>query len=393
MKWNNVNYLTLPQQVEKNRKDIIELSNEIKSDLDPKDYRVVEVGQNKKYSSILHAMKENENRILKILVYGGTYNIEQEYLDYYGHNYFVNYTGYLGTTDRFDRGLNLKDGDQIIGIGNVELTFTYTGDNDLVKEWFSLLNTSQNNLVKNLKLTITNNSCRYGIHDDFAYGPGNNVFTGNTFRGTSYLNTFMGCGFGGSNNYLIEDCIFENAGDLNIAYHSSLTTANKCRIIIKDSIGNGNVRFNAIGDSNDVALAIVNNCRFNSITKIQDGIIDNIRLETFENSIISEEVWIVPTLGDGFANLDEDNYMNMGFFKDRLDFVHVRGIIVSSTASGIATITTLPVGYRPLRAGMYTARLGNGTLIRVDVNMDGSIVAYDYVATTYLVLDITYSIV
>lgn len=228
--------------------------------------RVVHVGNGYEYQSILKALKEHEGEGVTFHVHTGVYDLVAEYVEEYGADYFDNYSGYAGSDDVFDRGLNLCNGASLVGIGNVEIAFRYTGNNEAVKKHFAPINTTQNNTVENISLSIGDACCRYGIHDDFADDEGTNVFRNCCFSGESYLNTFMGCGFGMKNTYIIEGCVFEDAGGLNIAYHNNVNAGAKNKLIIKDCHCNGGIRGGMYGASTEISLMIVTNCKASGIS-------------------------------------------------------------------------------------------------------------------------------
>ena len=228
--------------------------------------RAVHVGSGYEYQSILKALKAHEGKGVTCYVHTGVYDLVAEYVEEYGADYFDNYSGYAGSEDVFDRGLNLCDGVALIGVGNVEITFQYTGGNEYVKRYFAPINTTQNNTVENVSLAIGEGCCRYGIHDDFADGEGTNVFRNCYFSGASYLNTFMGCGFGMKNTYIIEGCVFEDAGGLNIAYHNNVNAGAKNKLIIKDCCCNGGIRGGMYGASTEISLMTVTNCKASGIS-------------------------------------------------------------------------------------------------------------------------------
>lgn len=58
---------------------------------------------------------------------------------------------------------------------------------------------------------------------------------------------------------------------------------------------------------------------------------------------LTGEAWITPTLGNGWTQFNA--YTLVGYMKDALGFVHLRGAIKDGTLS--TTVFTLPGGYRP----------------------------------------------
>lgn len=239
------------------------LSEDVQNELGK---REVHVGNGWEYQSILKALKAHDGEGITVYVHTGVYDLLAEYVEEYGADYFDSYSGYAGSDDVFDRGLNLSDGTSLVGVGIVEIAFHYTGNNEAVKKYFAPINTTQNNTVENISIAIGESCCRYGIHDDFADNEGTNVFRNCYFYGASYLNTFMGCGFGMKNTYIIEGCVFENAGGLNIAYHNNEKAGAKNKLIIKDCYCNGGIRGGMYGASTEVSIMMVSNCKVSGIS-------------------------------------------------------------------------------------------------------------------------------
>lgn len=227
--------------------------------------KIVTVGPDGDYTSILEALAENGENT-KVYIQNGTYDIGTEYKAKYGATYFDNYTGYPGIdgysghNGYLDAGLFLSDGCELIGIGEVNLEFRYHGENEKVNRYFSLLNTSQNNVVDNINFKITDGSGRYIIHDDYATKAGTNIFRNCTLDGSSYLTTSMGCGMGIANTYVIENCHFKNNTSLDIAYHNNVSEG-KNKLIIKDCHGSGAIRGAHYGTSTDKSEMYVSGCK------------------------------------------------------------------------------------------------------------------------------------
>ena len=79
-----------------------------------------------------------------------------------------------------------------------------------------------------------------------------------------------------------------------------------------------------------------------------------------------DDGWITPTMANSWVRYDT-TYDNAGYFKDSMNFVHLRGLIRSGTAS---TVFQLPVGYRPLMRKIFPS-VSNQTISRTDVRPDG----------------------
>lgn len=222
------------------------------------------------YDSLLEALINNPTNTI-IYVHDGIHSVVRMYERYYGENYFLNYTGYASGNNDMDKGLFLGDGVEIIGVGNTIIDFSYDGDNESVKKYFSVFSTSQNNVIDNVTIRIPEiQNCRYLIHDDFSEtlnGGGTNHFKNITFDGYTHLGTCIGGGMGKKNTYIIENCVFVNIGQsIAISYHNCISdSANK--LIVKDNYCDGSIKILHYGVSEpNTTTAIVTNNHCTRIT-------------------------------------------------------------------------------------------------------------------------------
>ena len=254
---------------------------------------IVDINGDGDFTSVLEAIRYLVENDLKgtIRVLAGEYDIEQEYKDYFGSTFFEDYSGIYGRGGD-DIGLYLRPGMNLIGDGLVKLVFNYTGDNDYVHQSFSIVNTSCNNRVENLTFVSNNlGTCRYHIHDDFAYDSpsyrGVNIFKNLSFYGKTKYTACMGCGMGVGNIYDISNCYFDDdAAPNNIDYHNSLTGADAQNMLfIKDCYGSGLCGVHSLGSSTLMTKAIVSNCHFKEIyhSMHAQGTVLNIELIKYNN--------------------------------------------------------------------------------------------------------------
>lgn len=232
---------------------------------------VVDINGNGDYTSLTKAIAEN-NTNTKFIIKSGLYNIVNEYEEYYGSNYFNNYVGYNTSKNIYDRGLNLLNGCELIGLGNVIIYFEYNGDNTEVNHYFAPINTTMNNKIENITIRVKNGSGRYHIHDDFASGvSGINTFKNIRFEGNTSLNTCIGAGMGIDNHYIIESCYFEGDSGYNISYHNNIN-AGKNRLIIKDCYCNSIIRIVNYGASLEKSEVLISGCK---LKEISTGYVDS----------------------------------------------------------------------------------------------------------------------
>lgn len=83
-------------------------------------------------------------------------------------------------------------------------------------------------------------------------------------------------------------------------------------------------------------------------TNLEDGAVTTSKLgaqAVTAAKIETQQTWITPTLLNGWVQYDSV-HSAVGYMKDSLGFVHLRGMIKTGGASHVLT---LPAGYRPAR--------------------------------------------
>ena len=224
-----------------------------------------------KGQSILAALKKYATDV-RVIVESGVYDMVAEYKAYYGADFFAKYDGYAKHyDDLFYAGYYLGDGVELIGQGDVTIQFNYNEGSkdtdsaspvfDAVAQYFSPINPSQNNIVRNINVTIGYDySCRYHVHDDFATKAGSNVFQNMTLRGRSSKFTSFGCGMGTANTYILENICILTGDGYSISYHNS-SSAGKNKLIIKDCYCEGNIMARMMGPSIEKTEVLVSGCK------------------------------------------------------------------------------------------------------------------------------------
>lgn len=84
---------------------------------------------------------------------------------------------------------------------------------------------------------------------------------------------------------------------------------------------------------------------------------------------ISASQWIAPTLQNSWAQ--QSGYAPVGYTKDAMGFVRLRGALISGTAPN--TMFTLPVGFRPSETVILSTASAAG-FCRITVNTNGTVV-------------------
>lgn len=244
--------------------------------------------------SILEALKYcYDNGYTKLVVETGTYDVIAEYENYYGSDYFTNYEGYSGQTDKFTRGLWLENIEVIFSPG-AKVICKYTGDNENVSLYFSAFATGNNVIIDGLVLDSEN--LRYGIHAD--YNSGNNVTdfiirNGDLRHYKSDSNAqAIGAGFGIHVNWLIENTIFRSQSKTHVfRVHNNESVLAQSKLTIRDCYieGEGFFKFNYYSTSPYVTPVMVMGCSYVTEPVVSaettDSTVENIKLIAFNNEI------------------------------------------------------------------------------------------------------------
>jgi hypothetical protein len=92
---------------------------------------------------------------------------------------------------------------------------------------------------------------------------------------------------------------------------------------------------------------------------------------------IINEAWIPPSLNTGWTNLDGANFATIGYYKDKQEVVHLRGVINYNAAlPGIGTVIfTLPPGYRSStsKTMVFPVSNNNAGIGRVNIDASGNV--------------------
>lgn len=175
-------------------------------------------------TSLLRQLKDNSNPKI-IYIYGGTYDI---YDEYGGYDYFSTLTG---NEDWRDVNVIVPPNTKIIGVGNVIIKFKPSSTqiiSENIAHLFSALNTSYNVEIENITIDCMN--CRYCIHDEVI---DLELSNGSTHK---YKNVIMkktqdtygdvqcfGCGFGYNMKYEFNNCVF-TSWSIPFSMHNTDTT-------------------------------------------------------------------------------------------------------------------------------------------------------------------------
>lgn len=251
------------------------------------DKKIILVGPGQQYTSLLKAIAENQTTINTYKLVNAQIDMKQEYLDYYGTDFFTNYVDYSGS-DFNKRGYNLKRGDSLIADASSGIIWTYDNTNDNVCTYFSPINLTMDNYVYGVDVKTSDLSCRYLLHDDFAWGAqGKNMVENCTFYGKSKYQQAIGGGTGFNSTYHIKNCRFINCGADAVTYHINSQAGAKNKIIYENLwLSDGSsLRGTWYGQSTEVTEMIAFGCKADTIyikAHTSDGTSPNVNLELFK---------------------------------------------------------------------------------------------------------------
>ena len=251
--------------------------------------RTIIVGNNGDYTSLTKAIFDNNGKYsnLTIQLQDGTYDLESEFKDYFGSDFFDNYN------TNSQKGLVLNGINLECSTGS-KIVFNYTGSNANVKKLFSPINAGKRGFKIN-GATIECSNCRYCVHDELSGNttPYSNTYTNCNFKIDNSNNTewlsrqVIGGGLGYHGNITIDGLICESVGVNNnvgiISYHNNYYSGSKSFIkIVNTYLINGTIRFSWYGSSTEISYMLVGNNKITS-NYIEKG-------ETEESTIVNTKI-------------------------------------------------------------------------------------------------------
>lgn len=256
-------------------------------------------------TSLLRGIYKAEEELDKtVIVASGTYDLEEEFKEYYGNDYFDNF---VHTSD--GDGILLKNRVHIIFSSGAKVVFNYSGPNTAVKQYFSPFNTPLANIpsygftLENLVLEASN--CRYCVHDD---------------RGTMiepYTNKYINCsmkidnrnnpvgypvcigGGLGLNGYVeIKGCKFESLSygvrsNGIVGYHNCVSANAQSRLVAQGNccMGLGTFKFSWYGTSTLITEILVSGNSVGSpidvMAETEQSTVENINVIQWNNEVRS----------------------------------------------------------------------------------------------------------
>lgn len=209
----------------------------------------------------------------------GDHDLYQEFMDFYGSDFFVNFTD---TTN--PKGLSLYNGMKLIGSANSKITFHYPGSNAKVKTLFSPITSSIGSWeLDNVNIECSN--CRYVVHDELA---GQTIEYKHTYRNCHFKidNTnnnewssraAIGGGLGKNGEIEIVNNYFESYGDSSqermkgiVTYHNANMEDAKSNLVVSGNYfaNNDTFRIASMGPSTKFTTALVTNNSLGSAIQI-----------------------------------------------------------------------------------------------------------------------------
>ena len=238
--------------------------------------------------SLTDAIMDNDKLNTVIYVQDGVYDLEAEFKAKYGENFFTDFN------EQSRKGLILDNNVKIICSNKAIIKFNYKGDNPLVKQLFSPLNSGTHGFEL-INATVIASNCRYCVHDERGYSEDfyENVYEKCTFNMDNSGNTdwaskaCIGGGLGKDGLITINGCVLDSVGaDDNygiLSYHNNTPANSKSKLLITNNyLKKGTIRIASHGSSKEISTMIVGNNKINGnyiVTKeSNDDTIVNVEL-------------------------------------------------------------------------------------------------------------------
>lgn len=215
------------------------------------------VGPNETYTSILQALKETTD---DLTILPGTYDIIQEYKNYFGNDIFQRMNYHSTEYEFFQAGLYVTERKLTFLPGSI-VTCEYPEDQIADDKRFSAFATGENFTIDGLVLYGSN--LYYAVHDDYG------------ITGNPYINSFINCvisakqcvnaniiggGCGANSITIIDNCVFNNNADgTTVRYHNTNKTGAVPIVIVKNTYANYSIEFRWYGTQDTKMTAIVIN--------------------------------------------------------------------------------------------------------------------------------------
>lgn len=243
---------------------------------------IVDVNGGGDYTSLTKCLFDNAGNKCSVYVRPGTYNLINEFNEYFGSDVFSKST-------LNEQGLPIQNGTQVFMDSAAEITFLYDGTNSVVEEYFSpFIVKGSGGEIHGGKIRCSH--CRYPIHDDvYADSPySKTIIEGVYISYNNSRNVGIGGGFGQASHITVEGCTIINERNdsvgYGIFYHNSASGNSLSYVTIKNNYVKDNIIIEPYGPSTKLSTAVVCGNSCNNVVKVAGGDIDNITLYDFNNT-------------------------------------------------------------------------------------------------------------
>lgn len=217
----------------------------------------------------------------------GNYDIIAIYEDYYGGDFFANYTNY--SSDALCRGLPVYQGTKMTFSPNARFTCNYTGSNTYVRQNFSAFAFEGGVTFDGLYMTAS--GIRNVIHDDFD----NNFVGKTTIKNCHIVHDYIIIAGGMALHEIVEiyNNYFERTDTtthvFDISYHQNGASGAQSELIIKDNYCSKGISIRYYGPSTLITDCLVsNNSMANDVeyrAENETATIENMRVLKWNNEI------------------------------------------------------------------------------------------------------------
>jgi|GEM_PF-3678079 len=130
----------------------------------------------------------------------------------------------------------------------------------------------------------------------------------------------------------------------------------------------GSLRYQTANTANDhVFYAATSATNSNELARIKGN--GNLAIA----GVVEVESVIAPTFQNSFTNYN-NGYTTVGYFKDKMGMVHLKGMVTHTGDPDGLVVFTLPIGYRPGSGERVFMAYNSDTVSRVDILANGNVV-------------------
>ena len=101
------------------------------------------------------------------------------------------------------------------------------------------------------------------------------------------------------------------------------------------------------------------------------------------------EDWQAVTFENSWVNFG-GSFAEAAYYKDPFNHVHIKGVVKSGTLD--ATVFTLPEGYRPSEALIFSTEENGGNSVRLDITTGGAVSTSNAASSVFLTLQVNFRV-